>query len=138
MCPMMHANSAIVFSIPVIWAQKTQVAKRGSELKTWLPPSGGTCSVYCCLDPSIDDLPHSYHTDLNMDTVVTAVRDLFAYVTGIKPKFRAHGGSNAENLALQNIQVDSMVIMECSISHCYLRRDFVWSLPTCSRSCFHG
>lgn len=47
----------------------------------------------------------SYHTDLNMDTVVTAVRELFAMVTGVKPKFRAHGGSNAENLALQNIQV---------------------------------
>ena len=47
----------------------------------------------------------SYHTDLNMDTVVTAVRNLFAMVTGIKPQFRAHGGSSAENLALQNIQV---------------------------------
>ncbi len=47
----------------------------------------------------------SYHIDLNMDTVVTAVRQLFAFVTGIKPKFKVHGGSNAENLALQNIQV---------------------------------
>ncbi|GJE90327.1 glutamine-dependent NAD(+) synthetase [Phanerochaete sordida] len=46
----------------------------------------------------------SYHTDLNMDTVVTAVRNLFAMVTGIKPSFRVHGGSDAENLALQNIQ----------------------------------
>ncbi|KAJ3551159.1 hypothetical protein NM688_g4877 [Phlebia brevispora] len=46
----------------------------------------------------------SYHTDLNMDTVVTAVRNLFAFVTGVKPKFRAHGGTAAENLALQNIQ----------------------------------
>ncbi|EEB95073.1 hypothetical protein MPER_06014 [Moniliophthora perniciosa FA553] len=47
----------------------------------------------------------SYHIDLNMDTVVTAVRNLFAFVTGVKPQFRSHGGSNAENLALQNIQV---------------------------------
>ncbi|KAI0072649.1 glutamine-dependent NAD(+) synthetase with GAT domain-containing protein [Panus rudis PR-1116 ss-1] len=46
----------------------------------------------------------SYHTDLNMDTVVTAVRELFAFVTGVKPRFRVHGGSAAENLALQNIQ----------------------------------
>ncbi|EIW79283.1 glutamine-dependent NAD(+) synthetase with GAT domain-containing protein [Coniophora puteana RWD-64-598 SS2] len=46
----------------------------------------------------------SYHIDLNMDSLVTAVRDLFAYVTGVKPQFRVHGGSNAENLALQNIQ----------------------------------
>ena len=39
-----------------------------------------------------------------MDTLVTAIRDLFAYVTGVKPRFRVHGGSGAENLALQNIQ----------------------------------
>ncbi|KAB5592423.1 NAD+ synthase (glutamine-hydrolysing) [Ceratobasidium theobromae] len=46
----------------------------------------------------------SYHIDLNMDMLVTAVRNLFAVVTGHRPQFRAHGGSNAENLALQNIQ----------------------------------
>lgn len=47
----------------------------------------------------------SYHVDLNMDTVVTAVRNLFGFVTGVKPEFRVHGGTQAENLALQNIQV---------------------------------
>ena len=47
----------------------------------------------------------SYHIDLNMDSVVTAVRTLFGYVTGVTPKFKVHGGSEAENLALQNIQV---------------------------------
>ena len=46
----------------------------------------------------------SYHTDLNMDLVVTALRTLFEVVTGMRPRFRAHGGSDAENLALQNIQ----------------------------------
>jgi NAD+ synthase (glutamine-hydrolysing) len=39
-----------------------------------------------------------------MDTVVTAVRNLFTFVTGIQPQFRVQGGSGAENLALQNIQ----------------------------------
>lgn len=42
---------------------------------------------------------------MNMDTVVAAVKQLFALVTGVNPQFRAHGGSPAENLALQNIQV---------------------------------
>ncbi|EKM81868.1 hypothetical protein AGABI1DRAFT_35688 [Agaricus bisporus var. burnettii JB137-S8] len=46
----------------------------------------------------------SYHVDLNMDTVVSAVRNLFAIVTGNRPQFRVQGGSGAENLALQNIQ----------------------------------
>jgi hypothetical protein len=40
-----------------------------------------------------------------MDTVVSAVCNLFTLVTGAQPKFRVNGGSTAENLALQNIQV---------------------------------
>ncbi|KAL0640035.1 glutamine-dependent NAD(+) synthetase [Maublancomyces gigas] len=47
----------------------------------------------------------TYHVDLNMDSVVNAVRNLFIFVTGKKPMFQAHGGSKAENLALQNIQL---------------------------------
>lgn len=39
-----------------------------------------------------------------MDAVVTAIRDLFAFVTNKKPRFKVHGGTGAENLALQNIQ----------------------------------
>lgn len=47
----------------------------------------------------------AYHTDLNMDSVVSALVLLFTTVTSFTPRFRLHGGSNAENLALQNIQV---------------------------------
>lgn len=47
----------------------------------------------------------AYHVDLNMDTVVKAVSDLFSFVTNKVPKFRVHGGTKTENLALQNIQV---------------------------------
>ncbi|KAF2144066.1 uncharacterized protein K452DRAFT_316825 [Aplosporella prunicola CBS 121167] len=46
----------------------------------------------------------AYHTDLNIDTVSDALTKLFSTVTGFVPKFRIHGGSNTENLALQNIQ----------------------------------
>ncbi|KAG0244155.1 glutamine-dependent NAD(+) synthetase [Actinomortierella wolfii] len=46
----------------------------------------------------------SYHIDMNMDTVVSALQALFTLITGKTPAFRAHGGSNVENLALQNIQ----------------------------------
>ncbi|KAF9519486.1 hypothetical protein BS47DRAFT_1468702 [Hydnum rufescens UP504] len=53
----------------------------------------------------------SYHVDLNMDTLVTAVRNLFALVTGLKPQFRAHGGTPAENLALQNIQARLRMVL---------------------------
>ncbi|KAF8504123.1 hypothetical protein JB92DRAFT_2968916, partial [Gautieria morchelliformis] len=53
----------------------------------------------------------SYHVDLNMDSVVTAIRQLFSFVTGVKPKFRANGGSSAENLALQNIQARLRMVL---------------------------
>lgn len=46
----------------------------------------------------------SYHIDLNMDIVITAIVTLFALVTSKTPRFKVHGGSSAENLALQNIQ----------------------------------
>lgn len=40
-----------------------------------------------------------------MDTAVMAVKGIFSLVTGKTPNFAVHGGSSAENLALQNIQV---------------------------------
>lgn len=52
------------------------------------------------LKPLVD----SYHVDMNMDTVVRSIHDLFTFITGFKPRFRVHGGTDRENLALQNIQ----------------------------------
>lgn len=72
----------------------------------------------------LSDAIGSYHIDLNMDSVVTAVRTLFGFVTGITPKFKVHGGSEAENLALQNIQVvlrRSFLYFVLSF-YCYYRR----------------
>ncbi|KIL69432.1 hypothetical protein M378DRAFT_157693 [Amanita muscaria Koide BX008] len=53
----------------------------------------------------------SYHTDLNMDSVVSAVQNLFSLITGMRPRFRSQGGSNAENLALQNIQARLRMVL---------------------------
>ncbi|KAJ9101237.1 glutamine-dependent NAD(+) synthetase [Naganishia friedmannii] len=53
----------------------------------------------------------SYHVDLNMDVLVTAVRELFSMVLGFKPKYKVHGGSAAENLALQNIQARLRMVL---------------------------
>ncbi len=51
------------------------------------------------------------HLDINIDSVVTAVTQLFIRVTHKTPQFKVHGGSNAENLALQNIQARLRMVL---------------------------
>lgn len=46
----------------------------------------------------------AYHIDMNIDTVVSALTNLFTAVTNFQPRFAVHGGTFAENAALQNIQ----------------------------------
>lgn len=59
----------------------------------------------------LSSLIGSYHTDVNIDTMTSAVVKLFALVTGKTPQFRSNGGTNAENLALQNIQARSRMLL---------------------------
>ena len=47
---------------------------------------------------------------IELDKTVDAILDTFKQATGKDPKFSAHGGSRAENLALQNIQARSRMV----------------------------
>lgn len=53
----------------------------------------------------------SYHIDMNMDTLVSAVVSVFEVATGKKPIFKVFGGSQTENLALQNIQARLRMVL---------------------------
>lgn len=53
----------------------------------------------------------SYHIDMNMDTLVGAVVSVFEVATGKKPIFKIFGGSQTENLALQNIQARLRMVL---------------------------
>lgn len=53
----------------------------------------------------------SYHIDMNMDTLVTAVVNVFQVATGHTPIFKIFGGSQTENLALQNIQARLRMVL---------------------------
>lgn len=46
----------------------------------------------------------SYHLTVPIDLMVNAVIQVFTITTKLTPKFEVHGGSMAEDLALQNIQ----------------------------------
>ncbi|KAL9236720.1 hypothetical protein vseg_011356 [Gypsophila vaccaria] len=46
----------------------------------------------------------AWHLNLSIDTVISALLSLFNTLTGKRLRYKVDGGSNAENLALQNIQ----------------------------------
>jgi hypothetical protein len=102
----MHASCVGGSCTHVIWVLKTRAPRHADAPKSWPRHLAGlsVLSIYHCLTISQVDRNVSYHTDMNMDKIVTALRTLFQVVTGVRPRFRVHGGSDAENLALQNIQ----------------------------------
>ncbi|XP_064628246.1 glutamine-dependent NAD(+) synthetase-like [Lineus longissimus] len=53
----------------------------------------------------------SYHIDINIDPAVEAVMGIFIKFFGLKPKFKAFGGSVRENIALQNIQARLRMVL---------------------------
>jgi NAD+ synthase (glutamine-hydrolysing) len=59
---------------------------------------------------ALADQVGSFHVDTNIDDIVAAFRTTFASTGKPEPKFRAHGGSARENLALQNIQARSRMV----------------------------
>ncbi|KAF1997363.1 glutamine-dependent NAD(+) synthetase with GAT domain-containing protein [Amniculicola lignicola CBS 123094] len=52
----------------------------------------------------------AYHTDMNIDTVFHAEKELLTQATGFTPNFKVHGGTVSENLALQNIQARTRMV----------------------------
>lgn len=52
-----------------------------------------------------------HHIDMNMDTLVSSVVTVFEVATGRRPIFKVFGGSQTENLALQNIQARLRMVL---------------------------
>ncbi|TGJ85980.1 hypothetical protein E0Z10_g2773 [Xylaria hypoxylon] len=52
----------------------------------------------------------AYHIDLDIDSVYHAQKDLVKSSLGLDPKFKVEGGSEAENLMLQNIQARTRMV----------------------------
>ncbi|KAI9209852.1 glutamine-dependent NAD(+) synthetase with GAT domain-containing protein [Polychytrium aggregatum] len=53
----------------------------------------------------------SYHVDMNMDSIVSSFLTVFKTITSREPRFKVHGGTHAENLALQNVQARSRMVL---------------------------
>ncbi|KAL8485869.1 hypothetical protein ACS0TY_027962 [Phlomoides rotata] len=53
----------------------------------------------------------SWHLDVSIDGVVSALLSLFQTLTGKRPRYKVDGGSNIENLGLQNIQARIRMVL---------------------------
>ncbi|XP_067946832.1 glutamine-dependent NAD(+) synthetase-like [Watersipora subatra] len=53
----------------------------------------------------------SSHLELSIDLAVKAFMSIFQLVTKMTPKFKVHGGSVRENLALQNVQARTRMVL---------------------------
>ncbi|KAL0372927.1 UNVERIFIED_CONTAM: Glutamine-dependent NAD(+) synthetase [Sesamum calycinum] len=53
----------------------------------------------------------SWHLDVSIDGVVSALLSLFQTLTGKRPRYKVDGGSNIENLGLQNIQARMRMVL---------------------------
>lgn len=53
----------------------------------------------------------AHHIDTNIDAMVSSLHQLVTSILGFEPKFKVHGGSQAENLALQNFQSRSRMVL---------------------------
>jgi NAD+ synthase (glutamine-hydrolysing) len=62
----------------------------------------------------------SYHISLFMDTVIRGIVDIFTTMTAKRPVFRVHGGTQTENLALQNIQARLRMLLSYFFSQLLL------------------
>jgi NAD+ synthase (glutamine-hydrolysing) len=57
------------------------------------------------------DVIGSYHLDIDIDRIVDSFLHCFFLVTSKKPQFKLYGGSSEENLALQNVQARSRMVV---------------------------
>lgn len=53
----------------------------------------------------------AYHIDIDIDKVTTAIVGVFSGWSRWIPRFKSNGGSSTENLALQNIQARSRMVL---------------------------
>lgn len=53
----------------------------------------------------------SYHLQLNIDKAISAFIAIFTTIFPLTPKYKSLGGSNVENLALQNLQARLRMVM---------------------------
>ncbi|KAL9615491.1 MAG: hypothetical protein Q9167_000004, partial [Letrouitia subvulpina] len=110
----LRRSSLAGFVLPLRW-QRTVISDvqriaGAYEKEGWLPQSAEALTKNLFQAKEFSKAVGSYHTDLNIDEVYKAQKNIFTAAIGFEPKFKVHGGSMAENLALQNIQARTRMV----------------------------
>ena len=93
-------TSPVEIFMPAVWAQRIPARRPAGGQKSWQGLSGGKVSRMKILFTSLTLSADSSHVDMNIDTVVRAIHDLFPFVTGFTSRFRVYGGPDREDLTL--------------------------------------
>lgn len=84
---------------------------RDAEIKNFLGTSNSSKETRARAKDLANDIG-CYHIDLNMDAIASAFTSLFTSLFPLKKlRFKSQGGSNQENLGLQNIQSRSRMVL---------------------------
>jgi NAD+ synthase (glutamine-hydrolysing) len=52
-----------------------------------------------------------YHVNIGIDSIIDSILQVFVSISGKTPQYKVNGGSSCENLALQNIQARSRIVV---------------------------
>lgn len=59
----------------------------------------------------------AYHIDMDVDAITNAITSVWASLFGLSLNYKVHGGSQAENIALQNIQARIRMVSGTTFSY---------------------
>lgn len=104
-------DAQLVAGMPEDWMPKTPQELANRIFCTCYMGTENSSSETRSRSKELAEKIGSYHTDLNMDSIVAAVVSIFEVATGKKPIYKVFGGSQIENLALQNIQARLRMVL---------------------------
>ncbi|GME95807.1 unnamed protein product [Ambrosiozyma monospora] len=104
-------DAQLVANMPEGWIPSTPQELSGKIFHTCYMGTKNSSSETRSRAKLLAEKIGSYHVDLNMDTVVNSLVSLFEVTTGKKPVYKVFGGSQIENLALQNIQARLRMVL---------------------------
>ncbi|KAI8923296.1 hypothetical protein BC831DRAFT_429144 [Entophlyctis helioformis] len=124
MCELVHARLVAAEPDALVLSDLETIVGEKIDVATVTPQSICGMLLHTCYMGSVNSSQEtrsraqllserigSYHSNINIDLGVDAMLSIFRLATGKSPMFRVHGGSDRENLALQNVQARLRMVL---------------------------